>query len=274
MSTTVVVTAQQPDIEYTPNIDKWRSRTERRLQTENLTKDLPNGFPKKLVSDLVWEGRELEGRYDWTYELNEAELDEIENALAHFLCEVFPFSYLISAIYIGGMLIDLLYTALNKPIGHVNQDTFPLPNLHATLRDISKDLHNGHGFRVLRGLPVDKHTREENIIIYAGLSSHIAPIRGRQDVQFEGKPADVVMNHIKDLSTTGGNKERIGAPSYTADKQVFHTDEGDIVSLFALSTAAEGGQSKLASSWRVYNELAETRPDLIQTLAEEWPFDG
>lgn len=172
------------------------------------------------------------------------------------------------------MPIDLLYTALNKPIGHVNQDTFPLPNLHATLRDISKDLHNGHGFRVLRGLPVDKHTREENIIIYAGLSSHIAPIRGRQDVQFEGKPADVVMNHIKDLSTTGGNKERIGAPSYTADKQVFHTDEGDIVSLFALSTAAEGGQSKLASSWRVYNELAETRPDLIQTLAEEWPFDG
>ncbi|KAL2005154.1 hypothetical protein VTN00DRAFT_3004 [Thermoascus crustaceus] len=248
MSTAAVVTAQQqPDIEYTPNIDKWRARTERRLQTENLTEDLPTGFPKKLVSDLVWEGHELEGRYDWTYELNETELDEVENALAHFL-------------------------SLNKPIGHVNQDTFPLPNLHATLRDISKEVHNGHGFKIVRGLPVDKHTRKENIIIYAGVSSHIAPVRGRQDVQFEGKPADVVMNHIKDLSTIGGNKERIGAPSYTADKQVFHTDEGDIVSLFALSTAAEGGQSKLASSWRVYNELAETRPDLIQTLAEEWPF--
>ena len=34
--------------------------------------------------------------------------------------------------------------------------------------------------------------------------------------------------------------------------------------------AAEGGQSKLSSSWRIYNELAETRLDLIATLAEDW----
>ena len=33
--------------------------------------------------------------------------------------------------------------------------------------------------------------------------------------------------------------------------------------------AAEGGQSKLSSSWRIYNELAETRLDLIATLAED-----
>lgn len=82
-----------------------------------------------------------------------------------------------------------------------------------------------------------------------------------------------MLNHIKDLSNTA-DKDRIGAPAYTTEKQVFHTDAGDIVSLFALSVAAEGGQSQLASSWRVYNELAETRPDLIHTLAEDWPFDG
>lgn len=105
------------------------------------------------------------------------------------------------------------------------------------------------------------------------MSSHIAPIRGRQDNSFKGAPADVVLNHIKDLSTTA-DKDRIGAPAYTTDKQVFHTDAGDIVALFALSTAAEGGQSKLASSWRVYNELAATRPDLIWTLSQPWPFDG
>lgn len=147
-----------------------------------------------------------------------------------------------------------------------------MPTLHPVLRDISRELHLGHGFKVLRGLPVTKHSPEENIIIYAGVSSHIAPVRGRQDHKYEGKQADVVLNHIKDLSTTADGN-RIGAPAYTADKQVFHTDSGDIVSLFALSTAAEGGQSKLASSWRVYNELASTRPDLIRTLAEDWVFD-
>lgn len=141
------------------------------------------------------------------------------------------------------------------------------------MRDISRELHNGHGFKVLRGLPVKQHSREDNVIIYAGVSSHIAPARGRQDHQFEGKPADVVMNHIKNLSDTA-DAHRIGAPAYTTDKQVFHTDSGHIVSLFALDVAAEGGQSKLASSWQVYNELAATRPDLIKTLAEPWVVDG
>jgi hypothetical protein len=116
---------------------------------------------------------------------------------------------------------------------------------------------------------VNQHDREENIIIYAGVSSHIAPIRGRQDHLFQGKRADVLLNHIKDLSTTKEGKH-IGAPAYTTEKQVFHTDSGDVVALYCLSEAAEGGQSKLSSSWRVYNELAETRPDLIRTLAEPW----
>jgi len=83
---------------------------------------------------------------------------------------------------------------------------------------------------------------------------------------------DVVLAHIKDL-TTEASADDIGAPAYTAEKQVFHTDAGDVIALFALSEAAEGGQSYLSSSWKVHNELAATRPDLIRTLAEPWAFD-
>ena len=161
------------------------------------------------------------------------------------------------------------YSALNQPLGFVSQDTFPLPNVHRALRDISHEIHNGHGFKVLRGLPVAKHSREDNVIIYAGVSSHVAPIRGRQDHQFNGEPADVVLNHIKDMSKIV-DASKIGAPAYTTEKQVFHTDAGDVIALLCLETAAEGGQSKLSSSWKVYNELAQTRPDLIRTLAEPW----
>lgn len=165
-----------------------------------------------------------------------------------------------------------IYKALNLALGNIDQQTFPLPKLHNVLRDFSRELHFGHGFKLLRGVPVWNHDREENIIIYAGISSHIAPVRGRQDHSFDGKPADVVLNHIKDLSAT--QKDVIGAPAYTTDKQVFHTDSGDIVSLFALNTAAEGGTSRLASTWRVYNELASTRPDLIKTLSQDWIADN
>lgn len=161
------------------------------------------------------------------------------------------------------------YVALNKPLGYIDQDTFPLPKLHNVLREVSKELHLGHGFKVIRGLPVERHSREENIIIYAGLSSHVAPLRGRQDTKYDEKDADVVLGHIKDLSA-GRDSGIVGAPAYTTDKQVYHTDLGDIVSLFALSAAAEGGKSRLASTWRVYNELAATRPDLVQTLSKYW----
>ena len=154
-------------------------------------------------------------------------------------------------------------------MGYISQETFPLLKLHQALRNISDEVHNAYGFKVLRGLPVAKHTREENVIIYAGVSSHVAPIRGRQDHQFDGRPADVVLNHIKDMSSVV-DASKIGAPAYTTEKQVFHTDAGDVIALLCLETAAEGGESKLSSSWKVYNELAETRPDLVRTLAEPW----
>jgi hypothetical protein len=95
--------------------------------------------------------------------------------------------------------------------------------------------------------------------------------RGRQDHEFEGEPADVVITHIKDLKASFANS--IGSPAYTSDAQTFHTDSGDIIGLFVLSDAESGGESQICSSGRVYNELARERPDLIHTLAEDWVVD-
>lgn len=156
----------------------------------------------------------------------------------------------------------------------MSQETFPLPELSTLLRKQAEILHDGRGFFVLRGLQVDRYTIEENTIIYAGVSSYIGSSRGRQDSKLvDGVRKSSMLNHIKDLSQTSVS-DRIGAPAYTTDKQVFHTDAGDIVSLFCLNTAAQGGESKLSSSWRVYNELARTKPYLIKTLSEDWTFNG
>lgn len=238
---------RQPDIQYAPDYEKWQARVKHRLATEDLPTILPEGFPQKMRSDLVWDKSDIAARFDWTHHLTDLDLEELEHALQHF-------------------------KSLKKTLGYINQETFPLPTLHTKLRDISREIHHGFGFKVIRGLPVDTHSREDILAIYAGLASHIAPTRGRQDNQYDGRPADVVLNHIKDISTTHvGNK--IGSPAYTADKQVFHTDSGDIIALLCLSEAQEGGQSKVSSSWNVYNEIAATRPDLIQTLAEDWPVE-
>lgn len=77
----------QPDISYAPDYDKYQSRAARRVQSENLTSTLPEGFPKQLKGDLVWEGNTLAGTYDWTYVLSDDQLAEIDQAVKHFKCQ-------------------------------------------------------------------------------------------------------------------------------------------------------------------------------------------
>ncbi|KAJ5126733.1 hypothetical protein N7448_007512 [Penicillium atrosanguineum] len=238
----------QPDIQYHPEFERYKERTRRRKETETLQDTVPVGFPQKLTSPLVWEGKEIEKRDDWVYQLSDAQLDEIDKGLQ-------------------------IFKARNLSLGHINDSTFPLPTLRPVLRDLSKEIHTGQGFVVLRGLRVDSYSAEDNIIIYAGVSSHIGNIRGRQQDTRLANGTSPVISHIKDLTSTV-DKDKIGAPSNTADKQVFHTDAGDIVSLLCLSPAAEAGESYLSSSGHVYNILAEKRPDLIHTLSQDWPVDG
>ncbi|KAL4987382.1 hypothetical protein BDW68DRAFT_197469 [Aspergillus falconensis] len=222
----------QPDIQYLPAPVKYAARAERRQKEVDLTRTLPEGFPQELKSDLAWDGKMVGEVFDWDYRLTEDDLKEVEQALQHF-------------------------KALNLPLGLVNQEAFPLPNLHDNIRLISEILL-GREFKVI-----------QNFIIYAGIASHIASVRGGQVNDWQGRPADVVLTQITDLSRKVDTKTT-KADAYTAEKQVFHTDAGNVVTLFALEEAAEGGQSYLSSSWHVYNELARTRPDLIHTLAEPW----
>jgi hypothetical protein len=78
----------QPDISYHPDWDKYQARVARRTQTENLPKTLPEGFPKELKGDLVWEGESLAQKYDWTFVFSATQLAEIDNAVIHFKCKL------------------------------------------------------------------------------------------------------------------------------------------------------------------------------------------
>lgn len=167
----------------------------------------------------------------------------------------------------GCCVLMFLRQATDKPLGLISRSTFPLPTLGKALGDLSREIHTGRGFSVVRGIPVDSYSREDNVIIYAGVSSYIGSSRALQDAN------GGVLSHIEDL-TLSHDPRSIGSPAYTTDKQVFHTDSDDITSLYALEIAVEGGTSLISSSWRIYNYLAENRPDLIKVLAEPWVADG
>ncbi|OJJ84992.1 TauD/TfdA family dioxygenase [Aspergillus glaucus CBS 516.65] len=241
-------------LSYYPNSEESAARTSYRLQNEELPKTLPDRFPAQLNSKMVWDRESLSidehesnDGTDCVLALDEEQLAEIDAAVKHF-------------------------EALHLPPSKLDTSTFPLPTLHPILRRASQNIHSSHGFTLLRNIPVDNYTRAQNIIIYVGLASHIGPVFGRQDHQYAGEPADVMMAHITDFrkKDAAADEKKFSLAAYTDGEVIFHTDVGDIVSLFVLGEPVEGGESLVASGGRVYNELARTRPDLVRVLAEEW----
>lgn len=77
---------KQPDIEYHPDEAKYRARTAQRFakNPDLANVSLPDGFPKEVKGPIVWEGKDWTSEEQWVYNLNDAELEEISNALTHF----------------------------------------------------------------------------------------------------------------------------------------------------------------------------------------------
>ncbi|KAJ5676714.1 uncharacterized protein N7477_002347 [Penicillium maclennaniae] len=241
----------QPHIQYHPDFEKYQDRTRRRQETETLQDTVPVGFPRKLNSPLVWEGKDIEKLDDWIYHLSDVQLDEIDKGLQSFKSAFRAISPWVTSATLHSLF--LLFTR-----------SFEISPRRS---------RPAEALSFFGGLRIDDYSREDNIMIYAGVSSHSGNIRGpQQDTRLENGTSPII-SHIKDL-TGIVDEDKIGAPSNTADKQVFHTDAGDIVSLLCLGPAAEAGESYLSSSGHVYNILAKERPDLIHTLSQDWPVDG
>lgn len=95
-------------------------------------------------------------------------------------------------------------------MGFISPETFPLPTLGPFIRDVvANDIYHGKGFAVLRGIPVQKYSDQENTIIHTGLASWLGRLRGRQD-----KSGNLVVRHIKDVTDSGAGLS-IGTAQYT-----------------------------------------------------------
>ncbi|GFF50298.1 hypothetical protein IFM46972_09011 [Aspergillus udagawae] len=246
----VVIAPGYTSVPYYPTHDTWAAKYHRK---KDVNAALPHGFPRQLSGKLVWDGEDLslaehtsDSGTECVLKLNDSQLAEIDAALRHF-------------------------QGLGMPMDQLNPKTFPLPSLHHVLRAVSDNLHKGYGFTMIRGIPVDNYNAEENMIIYVGVSSHIAPVRGRQNSYFNQTSEDVMVTHITNYLRSKDD-DRILPAGHTDKEITFHSDIGDIVSLYALDEPVTGGESLLASTWRLYNEIAKTRPDLIRVLADNWPM--
>jgi hypothetical protein len=191
----------------------------------------------------------LEEQCEWTseslgesyiHQLSDDHVAEIETALAHA-------------------------EARTDDVLEITRDDFPLPTLGPVLAGITEDLVNGRGVVLIRGLPVDRYTKDRASAMYWGIGTHIGrpwPQNAKGhvlgDVTDQGKGYDD--------PTSRGNE--IGGVPFP-----FHSDGSDLVGLMCLDPGLRGGASLVANAVSIHNELVRTDPELAAELYQPFPYD-
>ena len=203
---------------------------------------MPESFAKPdtlLSGPAVWRGDELVDSDEWIHAWTPEELAELEDAL-------------------------VAVQALQRPLGKIGRDDFPLPRLGDRLDRLRADLLRGRGFVLMRGLDASKYSRDEIATIFWGIGAHL----GRAVPQ---NAQGHLLGHVKDL---GRDSRDASARIYqTSERQGYHTDSADIVGLLCLEPSMEGGRSSLVSCPTIHNVLFERSPDLLAELFQPFGTD-
>jgi hypothetical protein len=192
-----------------------------------------------LATPAAWRGADLPHRRDWVTTLTTADVAEIERALA-------------------------AVKARTVAMAAMRREDFPLPTLGPGIAEWTRELTDGRGFLVIRGLPVASWGDDDAARAFWGLGLHL----GRPGAQ---NPENELLGHVVD---TGEDAANPFVRRYrTAGTIAYHCDLADAVGLLCMRTAKSGGASRIVSSVSVYNELLRRRPDLVARLYEPFRLD-
>ena len=195
----------------------------------------PVPLPPEQNTPAAWYGPEMAARNDWIVPLAPADFDEIRHALQVWRARP---------------------DAGPAPLAPAD---FPLPRLGARLLEVRRELLDGRGFVLLKGMPVFEWSREDCAMAFIGLGAHLGRARSQN-------AAGHLLGHVRDVGLASTDPSvRI---YQTPERQTFHTDSCDVVGLLCLREARAGGDSLLVSSTTLFNEMRRQRPDLAALLFE------
>jgi hypothetical protein len=147
--------------------------------------------------------------------------------------------------------------ARGVPLAELTPGAFPLPGAGEVLRALAREVIDGSGFALLRGVPVDGDAD----LVCAGIGSHAGRIvpQGAEHVPVQ---------HVRDQ---GADPKTPTTLSYQHSGALgYHADPTDIVALLCIRPAKSGGLSAIVRSAAVHDELVRTRPDLAEVLYQPW----
>jgi hypothetical protein len=189
-----------------------------------------------IDSPADWRGPDLICSTEWIHQLTPIEVAEIDAALK-------------------------FARARGSTLATLTREDFPLPTVAKLLARARDELEDGRGLYLIRGFPSESYGKDDLRLIYWGLGKHIGTAVSQSS---QGDLLGDVRNFHIDLAAPQGRGYK------TNQKLSFHCDSCDVVGLFVLRTAKSGGMSKICSALAVHNEIARTRPDLLEILYQHF----
>jgi hypothetical protein len=187
---------------------------------------------KPITTPKAWRGRDVAADPSWIVTLTPAEIADVDRAVA-------------------------TAKASGQPLEAITREDFPLPVLRARLEGVLREIVDGRGFVVVRGLPVARYRDDDVGLIFWGLGRYLGS-------PLYQNPQGDLLGHVFDQGRAYGN---IDVRGYETNAYLpYHTDAGDLVGLLCLRRALEGGLSSLVSSTTVHNEILAHHPEYLGLL--------
>jgi alpha-ketoglutarate-dependent taurine dioxygenase len=134
-------------------------------------------------------------------------------------------------------------------------DIYVWPGVNRRMQQVLAELRDGRGLVLLSGLPVDRFSKDELQLIFCGLGRAMgSPVAQSAKGDRLGQIRD--MTHVDPTARAYQNRNELNP----------HTDHTEVVALMCLRDAREGGETPLANSLAIHNEILATRPDLMERL--------
>ncbi len=191
-----------------------------------------------MTAQKGWIAQDLRDTSKWIHYLSPAELADVDHAIT---------------------------TAKQAGLGlaELTKENFALPALRTSFDRVLSELEDGLGFFVLRGLPAGKYSKNDMRLLYWGMGLHLG------SAVTQSNRGDM-LGDVRDFGVNTFAKKGRG---YMSKQHLeFHADTCDVVCLMVLRVAKSGGLSRFCSSVAIHDEIARTRPDLLDVLYQPFPM--
>ena len=197
-------------------------------------------LPTRPVDDgATWTPDDLVDDPSWIHEFETADIIELETAVENL-------------------------RRRHVPVFEFGRSDFVLPNLELKFRQTAIEVENGRGVVLWRGINPSRYDEDTLKMLYWGIGTHLGtPIT-------QNAKGDLI-GHVRDR---GGDYDAKNVRGYTTRSRIApHCDSSDVVTLLCAHPARSGGESVIASSAAVFNEILRTRPDDLEILSQGFHFD-